>query len=155
MRQAQVTLHYQIDSWSRPYLKEYRPFIFLKWHFFDQFLHFRRLKSRPGLEVAAEQPALLSGERRNLKSGCAFRIPLPRLYVQQKDLVNSSLPHAELIATFRRAEADAAHKFKLIKAAAGKGPGAMQTATATADRAAKRRDTFAKKLAALNVDPKP
>jgi enoyl-CoA hydratase/carnithine racemase len=68
--------------------------------------------------------------------------------------VNSSIAHAELIATFRRAEAEAAHKFGLIKAAAKKGPKAIQMAVETADKAAKRRDAYAKKLAALKVDLK-
>jgi enoyl-CoA hydratase/carnithine racemase len=68
--------------------------------------------------------------------------------------VNSSTAHAELIATFRRAEAEAAHKFGLIKAAAAKGPKAIQMAVETADKAAKRRDAYAKKLAALKVDLK-
>ena len=60
-------------------------------------------------------------------------------------------PQAELIAAFRRAEADARHKFGLIQAAAKKGPKAIQTATVTAAKAAKRRDSFAKKLEALGV----
>jgi enoyl-CoA hydratase/carnithine racemase len=68
--------------------------------------------------------------------------------------VNSPIAHAELIATFRRAEAEAAHKFGLIKAAAAKGPKAIQMAVETAEKAAKRRDAYAKKLAALNVDLK-
>ena len=68
--------------------------------------------------------------------------------------MNSSNAHAELIATFRRAEAEAAHKFGLIKAAAAKGPKAIQMAIETADKAAKRRDAYAKKLAALKVDLK-
>jgi heterodisulfide reductase subunit A-like polyferredoxin len=68
--------------------------------------------------------------------------------------VNSSIAHAELIATFRRAEAEAAHKFGLIKAAAAKGPKAIQMAVETAGKAAKRRDAYAKKLAALKVDIK-
>ena len=65
-----------------------------------------------------------------------------------------SSAHAELIATYRRAEADAAHKFGLIKAAAHKGPKAIQAATETAAKAAKRRDSFAKKLDALGVSLK-
>jgi enoyl-CoA hydratase/carnithine racemase len=65
--------------------------------------------------------------------------------------VNPSPAHAELIATYRRAEADAAHKFGLIKAAEKKGPKAIQTAVETAARAAKRRDSFAKKLGGLGV----
>jgi hypothetical protein len=68
--------------------------------------------------------------------------------------MNSSTAHAELIATFRRAEAEAAHKFELIKAAANKGPKAIQMAIETAEKAAKRRDAYAKKLAALRVDLK-
>ena len=66
-------------------------------------------------------------------------------------LVNPSLAHAELIAAFQRAEADAAHKFKLIQAAAKKGPKAIQTAVDTAAKAAKRRDSYAKKLHLLGV----
>jgi enoyl-CoA hydratase/carnithine racemase len=65
--------------------------------------------------------------------------------------VNSSVAHAELIATFKRAQADAAHKFGLINAAAQKGPKAVQAAAETAAKAAKRRDSYAKKLNALGV----
>jgi enoyl-CoA hydratase/carnithine racemase len=68
--------------------------------------------------------------------------------------VNPSIAHAELIATFRRAEAEAAYKFGLIKTVAAKGPKAIQMAVETADKAAKRRDAYAKKLAALGVDLK-
>jgi hypothetical protein len=39
--------------------------------------------------------------------------------------VNPLIAHTELIATFKRAEADAAHKFGLIQAAANKGPKAI------------------------------
>ena len=68
--------------------------------------------------------------------------------------VNPSVAHAELIATFKRAEADAAHKFGLIKAAANKGPKAVQAAAETAAKAAKRRDSYAKKLDTLGVNLK-
>ena len=68
--------------------------------------------------------------------------------------VNSSVAHAELIATFKRAQADAAHKLGLIKAAANKGPKAVQTATETAAKAIKRRDAYAKKLDSLGVSLK-
>nr|WP_142082448.1 hypothetical protein [Acidovorax temperans] len=68
--------------------------------------------------------------------------------------MNPSIAHAELIATFKRAEADAAHKFGLIKAAAHKGPKAIQAATETAAKAAKRRDSFARKLEILGVSLK-
>ncbi len=65
--------------------------------------------------------------------------------------MNQSAAHAELIASFQRAEADAAHKFGLIKGLEKKGPKAIQTAVETAAKAAKRRDSFAKKLNALGV----
>ena len=59
--------------------------------------------------------------------------------------------HAALIAAFKRAEADAAHKFGLIHTVAKKGPKAIQAAVETAAKAAKRRDAFAKKLSVLGV----
>jgi enoyl-CoA hydratase/carnithine racemase len=68
--------------------------------------------------------------------------------------VNPSVAHAELIATFRRAEADAAHKFGLIKAVSKKGPKAIQAAVDSAAKAANRRDSYAKKLEVLGVDLK-
>lgn len=68
--------------------------------------------------------------------------------------MNTSPAHADLIATYLRAKAEAAHKFSLILAAANKGPKAIQTATDTAAKAAKRRDAYAKKLSALGVEVK-
>jgi len=68
--------------------------------------------------------------------------------------VNPSPAHTELIAAFRRAEADAAHKFGLITALGKKGPVAIQAAMETSAKAAKRRDAYAKKLKALGVDLK-
>ena len=65
--------------------------------------------------------------------------------------MNPSLAHAELIATFRRAERDAAQKIGLIKAVEKKGPNAIQAAVETAAKAAKRRDSYAKKLSILGV----
>lgn len=65
--------------------------------------------------------------------------------------MNPSTAHAELIATFRRAEADATHKRALVQSAAKKGPKAIQAAVDTAAKAEKRRDSFAKKLRALGV----
>jgi hypothetical protein len=62
--------------------------------------------------------------------------------------------HPELIAAFKRMQADAAHKFELIKAAAHKGPKAVQAATETAAKATKRRDAYAKKLDSLGVSLK-
>ena len=67
--------------------------------------------------------------------------------------MNPSLAHAELIDSFRRAEADVAHKNSLIKAAELKGPRAIQAAIDTAAEAAKRRNSFTKKLSALGVLP--
>ena len=69
-------------------------------------------------------------------------------------LVKQPVPHAELIATYKRAQADAAHKFGLIKAVATKGPKAIQAAVETAAKAAKRRDSYARKLAELGVNLK-
>lgn len=68
--------------------------------------------------------------------------------------MNPSLAHAELIATFKRARADAAHKFGLIQVAAKKGPKAIQAAVDAADKAAKRRDSYAKKLESVGVSLK-
>ena len=67
--------------------------------------------------------------------------------------MNPSLAHAhaELIACFRRAQADAAHKSGLIQVVAKKGPKAIQVAIETAAKAAKRRDSIARKLDALGV----
>ena len=68
--------------------------------------------------------------------------------------MNQSAAHAELIATFRRAEGKADYKFGLIKAAENKGPKAIQAAIETAVKAAKRRDSYAQKLNVLRVIPK-
>lgn len=57
-----------------------------------------------------------------------------------------------MIAKYRRAEADAAHKLALIKVAAPKGLKAVQAAADTAAKAARRRDAFAAKLGQLGVD---
>jgi predicted transcriptional regulator len=65
--------------------------------------------------------------------------------------VNQAVTPAELIAKYRRAEADAVHKLGLIKVVGPKGPKAIQAAVETAARAAKRRDSYARKLAELGV----
>ena len=65
--------------------------------------------------------------------------------------MNKFAPHAELIATFKRAEVDAAHKLGLIKAVGNKGPRAINAAVETAAIAATRRDSYAKKLSDLGV----
>lgn len=68
--------------------------------------------------------------------------------------MSQSAADVEIIATFKRAQADAAHKSGLIKAAAKKGPKAIQAAIDAAAKAAKRRDAYAKKLDALGVSLK-
>ena len=65
--------------------------------------------------------------------------------------MHPSHPYSDLIATYRRAEAEAAHKYGLIKVVEKKGPKAIQVAIDTAAKAAKRRDSYAKKLAELGV----
>ena len=72
-------------------------------------------------------------------------------FSQWKAPVNQHVAHAQLIATYKRAQADAAHKQGLIKALAAKGPKAIQAAVDTAAKAAKRRDGYAQKLAELGV----
>jgi hypothetical protein len=71
--------------------------------------------------------------------------------IDKKIPVNPSLAQAELIAAFKSAEAEAAHKFGLIKVVLSKGPKAIQMAVETAAKASKRRDSYAKKLAVLGV----
>ena len=66
--------------------------------------------------------------------------------------MNQSVAQAELIAAFRRAQADADHKTGLINGVAKKGPKAIAVALETAAKAIKRRDSFAKKLDILGVD---
>ena len=65
--------------------------------------------------------------------------------------MTKSVSHAELIATFQRAEVDATHKLGLIKAVGNKGPRAVQAAVETAATAVKRRNSYAKKLHILGV----
>lgn len=60
--------------------------------------------------------------------------------------MSQSVADVEIIATFKRAQAHAAHKSGLIKAAAKKGPKAIQAAVDAAAKAAKRRDAYARKL---------
>lgn len=63
--------------------------------------------------------------------------------------MNQFVAPAELIASFKRAQADATHKFELIKAVEKRGPKALQAAIETAAKAAKRRDSYAKKAECL------
>ena len=81
----------------------------------------------------------------------AFNAKSENIALDKKTQVNPSVAHTELVAALRRAEADAAHKFALIKAVKKKGPKAIQAAVETAAKAAKRRDVLAKKLNALEA----
>ncbi len=65
--------------------------------------------------------------------------------------MNLPAAHADLIATYNRAAADAAHKLGLVQTVAKKGPKAIQAAVDTAARAEKRKVAYAKKLSALGV----
>lgn len=68
--------------------------------------------------------------------------------------MNPSVAHTELVTSLKRAQADAVHKFGLIRAVEKKGPKAIQAAVDTAAKAAKRRDALAKKLNALEASLK-
>ena len=61
------------------------------------------------------------------------------------------IAHAELVASYRKVAAEAAKKAALIKAAAGKGPQTIAAVTETANKAARRRDVLASKLAKLGI----
>ena len=65
--------------------------------------------------------------------------------------MNQPIAHAELIASYRKVAAEAAKKAELIKASAGKGPRTIATVTETDNKAARRRDVLASKLAKLGV----
>ena len=61
------------------------------------------------------------------------------------------IAHAELIASYRKVAAEAARKAGLTKASAGEGPRTIAAVTETANKAARRRDVLANKLAKLGV----
>ena len=65
--------------------------------------------------------------------------------------VNHPIAHAELIASYKKVAADAAKKASLVQAASAKGPSVIKTVTETAEKAARRRDVIASKLAKLGV----
>lgn len=71
--------------------------------------------------------------------------------MDKENPVNHTPVHAALYASFKRAEVEAAHKLALVKAAANKGPKAIAVAVEVAAKAAKRRDSLAKKLSNLGV----
>ena len=56
------------------------------------------------------------------------------------------IAHAELIASYRKVAAEAA-----LISAAGKGPQTIAAVTETANKAARRRDVLASKLAKLGI----
>lgn len=58
---------------------------------------------------------------------------------------------AQLLAALARAQVEADHKHALIALVAQKGPKAIQAALETAAKAAKRRDSLAKKLELLQA----
>lgn len=59
--------------------------------------------------------------------------------------------HSELLASYRKVAAEALNKQQLIKAAAGKGPKAIQTASETAAKAVRRRNVLEVKLEQLGI----
>lgn len=65
--------------------------------------------------------------------------------------MNLPIEPAALLATYRKAVAEAEHKHSLIQSVARKGPKAIEAAVDTAAKAAKRRDTYAAKLTQLGV----
>ncbi|MEX8193490.1 hypothetical protein [Comamonas guangdongensis] len=65
--------------------------------------------------------------------------------------MTQAIAHAELIASYRKLAAEAAKKAELVKAAAGKGPKTIAAVSATAAKAARRRDVMGAKLAKLGV----
>ncbi|MCD2166873.1 hypothetical protein [Comamonas koreensis] len=63
-----------------------------------------------------------------------------------------SSEHAELLANYQKLVAEVDKKTALVRVASQKGPQAMRAAMATAEKAERRRDVMASKLAALGVD---
>ena len=108
--------------------------------------------------MAAAVFAMLLLTNPSLENCGATSPPLPKnaenSAFDNENPVTPSADHTNLIATFRRAQADAAHKSGLIKTAANKGPKAIAAAVDAAAKAAKRRDSYAKKLSALGVELK-
>lgn len=66
--------------------------------------------------------------------------------------MSPSPEHAELIASYQKLVAEVNKKTALVRVASLKGPQAMRAAMATAEKAERRRDVLAKKLAALGVE---
>lgn len=69
----------------------------------------------------------------------------------EKFPVNPAPEHAALLASYRKVAAEAAKKAGLVRALAAKGPKAIQAASETAAKAARRRDVLAAQLARLGV----
>lgn len=65
--------------------------------------------------------------------------------------MTQSIEHAELIATYRKLDAEAKKKMTMVVAAASKGPSAIKSTSETAAKAKRRRDVVAAKLAKLGV----
>ncbi len=65
--------------------------------------------------------------------------------------MSPSPEHAELMASYQKLVAEVNKKTALVRVASLKGPQAMRAAMATAEKAERRRDVLASKLAALGV----
>jgi len=70
---------------------------------------------------------------------------------KQGTVVSPSPEHADLIASYQKLVAEVNKKTDLVRVASLKGPQAMRAAMATAEKAERRRDVMASKLAALGV----
>lgn len=65
--------------------------------------------------------------------------------------MTQSIEHAELIASYRKLDAETKKKMTMVVAAASKGPGAIKSTSETAAKAKRRRDVVAAKLAKFGV----
>lgn len=65
--------------------------------------------------------------------------------------MNQPIEHAALIASYRKLDAETKKKMTMVVASAGKGPGTIKSTTETAEKAKRRRDVVAAKLAKLGV----
>lgn len=65
--------------------------------------------------------------------------------------MSPSPEHAEMMASYQKLVAEVNKKTALVRVASLKGPQAMRAAMATAEKAERRRDVLASKLAALGV----
>ena len=73
-------------------------------------------------------------------------------FINVEPFVNQPNQHADLIASYRKLEAEAKEKLELAIAAASKGPSAAKACNETAAKAKRRRDVAAAKLAKHGID---